>query len=107
WGYYLGVTQAALGRHAEAAATLQAALAWQADYWAAPLKLAQVLLATQQLNESQALLEKILRAQPASPHAHFLLGKVYAAKRDTAAASEQLRRAVELAPRFGQAHYAL
>lgn len=107
WGYYLGVAQAALGQAAAAAATLQGARSLQADYLPAQLKLAEALLFNQQLNESQALLEELVRAQPASAHARFLLGKVYAAQRETAAAFEQLRRAVEIAPHFGQAHYAL
>jgi tetratricopeptide (TPR) repeat protein len=107
WAYYLGVVQASRGEYTEAVATLQAALVLQVDYLPAQLKLAEALLSVQRFNESQALLEKLLRAQPASSHAHFWLGKIYAAQRAIAAAIEHLRRAVELAPRFGQAHYAL
>jgi len=107
WVYYLGVAQAALGKHAEAADNLREAARRKPDYLPAQIKLADSLFATGELSESRQLYEAVAKKSPGAVYAHYGLGRVKAAQREFAAAVEHFRRACELSPHFGSAHYAL
>ncbi|MBL8189588.1 MAG: tetratricopeptide repeat protein, partial [Acidobacteria bacterium] len=106
WSYLLGVCQATLGKHAEAAATFREALAKKSDYLPAQLRLADSLLATNELAESRKLYKAILAKEPRTAQAFYGLGRIQTKLGDPSAI-ESLRKAVELSPSWGAAHYAL
>jgi tetratricopeptide (TPR) repeat protein len=106
WVYYFGIVQAALGKHGEAAALFKDAARQRADYLPARLRLADSLLATSQSNESRSLYEAIVKKNAAIAQAHYGLGRIEAAGAFAAAAAH-FRKAIELFPEYGAAHYAL
>jgi tetratricopeptide (TPR) repeat protein len=106
WAYYLGTAQAAGAKNSEALATLQQALALQPQSQPARLKLAEVLLALGRARESQLLYEAAAQQDPQFAAPHYGLGRALTAQGDTAAV-EHYRRACELWPAYGAAHYAL
>jgi tetratricopeptide (TPR) repeat protein len=107
WLYYWAIVQASLGKQTEAAAALKEAVGRRPDYLPAQIRLADLLLAAGQIGESQRLYEAILQKTPDSVFAHYGLGRIKVAVRDLAAAVEHFRRACELSPHYGAAHYAL
>src|SRR5215813_5565440 len=107
WLYYWAIVQASLGKQAEATAALKEAVGRRPDYLPAQVTLADLLLAAGQMGESQRLYEAVLQKTPGSVFAHYGLGRIKAAGRDLAAAVEHFRRACELSPHYGAAHYAL
>src|SRR6059036_1314120 len=107
WVYYLGLVQAALGKHVEAAAAFGEVVRRQPGYPAARLNLAESLLAAGRLDESAAAYEAALQKDRTSAAAHYGLGRVESARRRAAEAVEHYRKACELSPAFGSAHYAL
>lgn len=107
WSYYLGTCQAALGRQREAITLFREVVQQKPEFLAARVRLADALFAAGELNESQQLYENISRSQPDIVQAHYGLGRVKAGQRETTAAIAHLRRALELFPVWGAAHYAL
>ncbi|MCP5116747.1 MAG: tetratricopeptide repeat protein, partial [bacterium] len=73
----------------------------------AQLKLADTLLGLGRLDEAGAMYEKAVEHERHASAAHYGLGKIHSSKGDSAAAAKAYRRAVELVPEFGGAHYAL
>jgi tetratricopeptide (TPR) repeat protein len=96
-----------LGRQAEATAAFKEAVGRRPDYFPAQVRLADLLLAAGQMGESQRLYEAVLQKTPGSVFAHYGLGRIKVAGHDLAAAVEHFRRACELSPHYGAAHYAL
>ena len=107
WLYYLGSARAELGRNDEALDALGQAVRIDATYAPARLRLADVLLATGEVEQSRALYAALTREDPDLVHAVYGLGRSLSELRQHAAAVEQLARAIELVPEFGSAHYAL
>lgn len=107
WAYYLSTVQAALGKHTEAAATLREAARLRPDYLPAQVRLADALFAAGELRESRQLYEAIVSKRSDIAQAHYGLGRVKSAEREVAAAIGHYRRACELYPGYGAAHYAL
>lgn len=106
WSYLLAVCQAALGKHAEAAATFREALTKKPDYLPAQLRLADSLLAANDLAESRKLYEAIIAKEARTAQAFYGLGRIKAKLGDKSA-MDSFRKAVELSPLWGAAHYAL
>lgn len=107
WAYLLGLAQAANGQPDEAKASLREALALRPDYAPAQLKLAELLLSSGDLAGSQQLVAAVSARQPDLAAAHYGLGRVKAAQHDFAAATVHYRKALDLSPRYGAAHYGL
>ena len=107
WLYYLGSVRAELGRKDEALEALGQAVRIDATYAPARLRLADELLATGEVEQSRAVYAALTREDPDLVHAVYGLGRSLSELRQHAAAVEQLARAIELAPDFGSAHYAL
>jgi len=107
WLYYLGSLQSALGKRAEATATLRAALSLNPDYLPAQLKLAENLLAAGDWGEAAGIYEAIVKQHPDAAEAYYGIGRIRAANGDLAAAKEAHQRACQLFPAYGAAHYAL
>ncbi len=115
WAYYLGTLQVHQGNHDQAAVTLREALRLAPDYLPARLKLAESLLAAGNLQESGNIYEGILKSVPqsgggdiaAKAEALYGMGRVEAARGQTAAATESYRKACDVFPAYGAAQYAL
>lgn len=107
WIYYLGSARASLGRHAEALDALREAVRLDPAYAPARLELADVLLATGEVEQSRGLYEALTRENPGLVQATYGLGRSLSELRQHAAAVEQLARAIELSPDYASAHYAL
>ena len=107
WAYYLGLTQSLDGKNEDAARTLQDATRIDPQYLPARLKLAEVLLALRRLDESQAICQSIAKDDPKIAPVYYWLGRVESAKGNAPASIEQYRKACQLWPSFGTAHYAL
>lgn len=107
WAYALGRTQVYLARYDAAIASLEEALRREPGSLPARLMLAKALLEAGRAEESRALYREIVDEHPATAEAHYGLGRIAAARRDTKAAIEHLRKACALFSGFGAAHYAL
>jgi type IV pilus biogenesis/stability protein PilW len=107
WLYYLGSLQSAQGKRAEAAATFRAALRLNPDYLPARLKFAENLLAAGDWEEAGRIYETIIKEHRDAAEAYYGIGRIRAAKGDLIAAVESYRRACELFPAYGAAHYGL
>ena len=107
WAYYLGLTEALDGKNEEAARSLQDASALDPQYLPARLKLAEVLLTLGRLDESEGACRAILKDNPQVAPVYYWLGRVESARGHEQAAVEQYRKACQLWPSFGTAHYAL
>lgn len=107
WAYYLGIVQTALGRHAEAAAAFKAALRQESDHLPAQLRLADALLDAGQLSESRQFYEIVAKRNANVAQAYYGLGRIAAANGNPAAAVVHYRKALDLFPDYGAAHYAL
>jgi tetratricopeptide (TPR) repeat protein len=108
WVYYLATVQAALGEDPRGAVTLlREASRLNAAYLPARLKLAESLLAIGELQESRNLSEALVQQRPNSARVQYMVGRAKAAMGQLDPAVENYRRACELAPRYGPAHYAL
>jgi protein O-GlcNAc transferase len=107
WPYYLGSLQSAQGKRAEAAITLRAALRLNPDYLPARLKLAENLLAAGDWEEAGRIYETIVKEHSDAAEAYYGIGRIRAANGDLTAAVESYRRACDLFPAYGAAHYGL
>jgi tetratricopeptide (TPR) repeat protein len=107
WVYYLGIVQASLGKHGEAAGVFKEAISRRPDYLPAQLRLADSLLTAGRGIESQPLYETVIKKNTAIAQAHYGLGRVKSAGGEQAVAVAHFRKAVELFPEYGAAHYAL
>ncbi len=107
WAYYLGVVLEAVGKHPDAGAVLKAALTRQPDYLPAQLVLAQSLLASADLDSSEAIYTKAIQTDPTAAEAFYGLGRVATARKQKDSAAGYYRKACELFPYYGAAHYAL
>ena len=107
WAYYLGVVEADQGRCDRAASTLRLALRIDPSYVPAKLRLANCLLASTDWDASGKLYAEIVEQHPDSADAYYGVGRIRSARHDLFGASEAYRKATELSPDFGAAHYAL
>jgi tetratricopeptide (TPR) repeat protein len=107
WPYYLGRTLSNLSRHDRAAAAAQEALRRRPGYVPARLLLARSLLDAGKTDEARKLYEALVREHPEAAEAHYGLGRIEAGRGEHAAAAEHLRKACDLFPGFGAAHFAL
>ena len=107
WAYYLGLTESLDGKNQAAADTLRDATHIDPQYFPARSKLGEVLLTLGRLDESQGVLEAIAKDDPQFAPAYYWLGRVESARGNVPAAIEQYRKACQIWPSFGTAHYAL
>ncbi|HYK87582.1 MAG TPA: tetratricopeptide repeat protein, partial [Acidobacteriota bacterium] len=107
WLYYLGSLQIVQGKRAEATDTLRTALRLDPGYLPARLKLADNLLAAGEWDEAGRIYEGIVKDYPDAAEAYYGIGRIRAAHRDLTGAVESYRRACELFPPYGAAHYGL
>jgi tetratricopeptide (TPR) repeat protein len=107
WLYYLGSLQIVQGKRAEATTTLRTALRLDPGYLPARLKLADNLLATGEWEEAGRIYEGIVKDHPDAAEAYYGIGRIRAARRDLTGAVESYRKACELFPPYGAAHYGL
>ena len=107
WSYYLASLLAKQGKHAEAARAFRGGLRLNPDYLPARLKLAESLFNAGEVQESNSVYSEIVRQSPDAAEAYFGLGRIAVVQGDPAAAQESFRKACELFPTYGPAHYAL
>ena len=107
WEYYLGVSLSALGRHAEAERRFRRCLNIDPGSVPAQRRLADALFETGKVQESLIAFRVALAAGPEDPRIHYGLGRAAAAADQAGEALEHLLRAVETAPTYGAANYAL
>jgi tetratricopeptide (TPR) repeat protein len=107
WPYYLGRMQSHLSQHDRAVTSLEEALRRGPGYLPARLLLAKSLLDAGRLDESRQLYEALVSEHPEAAEAYYGLGRIDASRGDQAAAVEHLRKACDLFPGFGAAHFAL
>ena len=107
WPYLHGLVQARLAQWQTAVGSLRRALAIDPEYVPARVALADALIQDGQLDAARAEYSALVRDYPELALAHYGYGRAAAMLGDGAAALERYRTAVELAPQFGAAHYAL
>ncbi|MBM3810652.1 MAG: tetratricopeptide repeat protein [Acidimicrobiia bacterium] len=106
WPYYLAVVESQMGNYDAALLALDRASRISADYLPARLRRAEVLFDLGRLEESGRLYDALTEKQPELAAAWYGKGRVQAALGEPDAV-ESLRKACELFPHYGSAHYAL
>lgn len=101
------MVQEAEGGYVEAAATLRDALRLDPEYLPAQLKLGGYLLALGKWEEAAQLFEALAEKHPENAEAFYGLGRAQTVRKELDPAVESLRKATELRPTYGSAHYAL
>jgi len=107
WSHYLGVVQSRMGKHTEAAESYRNTLQLDPSFRPARLRLAQTSFELGQIEDSAELYGQLLSANADDPESLYGMGRVFSAQGRPQEAAARLKRAVELSPRFGAAHYAL
>jgi len=107
WSYYLAVAETALGHDAAALANFRGTVQLEPGYFPARLKLAQLLLAGGEIDESRKNWELLAKQYPGSAPPYYGLGQVRSAMGDVRGAIDSYTRACELSFDFAAAHYAL
>jgi tetratricopeptide (TPR) repeat protein len=107
WHYYLGLAQAALGKHTEALAAFRNALKLQPQDLPARLRLAESLLAAGRWRESQPVFAGLAKQKATGAQAQYGLGQISLALGARTNACVHFRQAITLFPEYGAAHYAL
>ncbi|MGH9371457.1 MAG: tetratricopeptide repeat protein [Vicinamibacterales bacterium] len=107
WAYLGGVVEARLGRYAASAASLRQAAALDPSYMPARIGLADALMQSGNLEASRERYAALVRDHPELAVAHYGRGRASAMLGDGKDAIDHYRKAVEIAPQFGAAHYAL
>jgi tetratricopeptide (TPR) repeat protein len=107
WPYLRGVVDAEIGAHATASDLFHAALQLEPDSLPARIRLADARMRLGDLHGSRERYAALARDYPELALAHYGLGRLSTLGSDPAGALTHFQRAVELAPEFGPAHYAL
>lgn len=107
WVYLDCVVLQRLARHADAAACLRRAVALDASYLPARVKLAEALFDAGMPDDAERLALRLVDAPASEPVGRLVLGRVAAARGRHDEAVEQLQRAETLFPQWGAAQYAL
>ena len=107
WPYLAGLVMLRLGRPAEAASGLRAAVDRQPRSVPARVGLGEALLALGAATEARALFAALVAERPDLPQAHHGLGRAAGAMGNTDLALESYRTATRLFPAYGAAQYAL
>jgi tetratricopeptide (TPR) repeat protein len=107
WPYYAALAESAAGNREEALAALEEALAIDPSYAPARLRRSEILFDLGRLDESGRAAQDLAREYPEMAAAWYGVGRVKAAKGETAEAIAALQRACQLYPQFGAAQYAL
>jgi tetratricopeptide (TPR) repeat protein len=107
WVYLLALVQEARGNREGAIASLQAAIRLDPDFVPAELRLAELLLASGDLEAGASLYERLAVQHADLAAAQYGLGRVRAAREDTGGAIQAWEKACAMFPGFGSAHHAL
>ena len=107
WPYYLGISLARVGRGPEAVEAFRESIRRDAGYRPAQRRLAEALLASDEVDLSRDAFAELVATDPDDARAVHGLGRVEVAAGRPEAAIPHLSRAIQLAPAFGQAHYTL
>lgn len=107
WDYYLGISLGRLGRHAEAAASFRRCARIDGEFLPARQRLAGALLDSNDVEASLSEYRTLAMQAPENPRVQYGLGRAEAAASNTESARDHLLKAVDIAPGFGAAHYAL
>jgi tetratricopeptide (TPR) repeat protein len=107
WAYLHGVVQARRAEWPAAVSSLRRALTIDPGYLPARVALADAFAQNAQFEAARTEYSALIRDYPELALAHYGYGRAAAMLGDDAAALEHYRVAVEWAPRFGAAHYAL
>ncbi|MFV2073632.1 MAG: tetratricopeptide repeat protein [Thermoanaerobaculales bacterium] len=107
WPYLLGYLYQDTGRFEEARDRYEDVLEIEPEHRLAILRLAQVLLASDQPDAAKPLLEQVVDAEGLAAAAHAGLASIAAAKGENEDAARHLERALELQPEADQLHHPL
>ena len=107
WHYYLAVSLAELGRQTQAQESFRACLQLDPEMTTARARLADSLLDVGGIEEGLTLYRSASREAPSNPRFRYGLGRAAGAAGNSEEALENLQQAVQLAPSYGVAHYAL
>jgi tetratricopeptide (TPR) repeat protein len=107
WLYYRASLLLSQNKGEEALPVLTAALQLSPEYLPARLELGEALFRAAKLEAATEIYDGILKDYPDTAEAYYGLGRVRAARGDQAGAAEMFRKACELFPTYGAAHYGL
>jgi tetratricopeptide (TPR) repeat protein len=107
WTYLDSIVLQRLGRAEDAVVALNAALAIDAHYLPARVKLAEALHGAGRDEDSVALFAELVRDPAVEPVAEFALGRAAAGARRYEEAVAHLTKATALFPEYGAAYYVL
>ena len=103
----LAVTQIQSGKLSAAQVALEKALSLKPDYTFASVKLANVYCRQDRFDDSIAILNRVILADPKNAVAHNYLAIALGKKGDTAKAEESFRESLAIDPNYANAHFNL
>lgn len=107
WHYYAGYLALTRGQSTQALELLQQARTLDPDYPALDLRLGQLWLDTNQLEQAQAALQRAATRPGLRAAALYYLGQLELLRRDYAAARDHLNAALAINPEASEVHYPL
>lgn len=107
WLYYWGSLLFNQKKMQDAVPVLTAAVNLEPRYLPAELKLGEALLDNGEIDRAAEIYEGILKDDPDTAEAYYGLGRVQSARGNHESAADKYRKACELFPNYGAAHYAL
>ena len=107
WPYILGFLHQDSGKFRRAEAQYQRVLAISPDHALAILRLGQVHLELNQLDQAESLLESVVKEPGLGASAYAALGKIAAARQDHETAVRHYKAALELQPEATRLHVPL
>ena len=107
WAYYRGIALDRLGRHLESADCFERCIRIDGDFLPARIRLAEARLAASEIESSLERFRDLVVTAPDNAFVLYGAGRAEAAAGNSETARSHLARAVESAPGFAQAHYAL
>jgi tetratricopeptide (TPR) repeat protein len=107
WLYLRGAAQMELGAFDDAVQSFRSALQTRPGNLAAQLRLALSLTALPNWSEAEGIYRSLLDRDGECAQAWYGLGRVQAARGDRSGAAQSYRKACDLFPAYGAAHFAL
>lgn len=107
WHYLHGVVLQSMSRNEDAIEAYRAAEKVRSGYLPLRQRIADLMVSNGNLDTGRKIYQQLIASKPDLATAHFGLGKVHALQSELGEAVLEYRKAIDVKPSYGAAHYAL